>query len=383
MTDRPGPLAHLRVVELGTVIAGPFAGSLLAEHGAEVIKVENPDGPDALRTMGAKVNGVPLWWGVGGRAKKMLSLNLKSEAGRQHFEDLLADADILVENYRPGVLDRLGLGWDRLSALNPRLIQLSITGFGQTGPYAPRPGFGKIAEGMSGMVPLTGAPGATPVHVGFSLADTAAGLFGVFGIGVALWMRDTNGGRGTRIDAGLFEPLVRTLDCQFALNDRLGQPPQRQGSSDPYGWGVKAAGEGPVHQTLQGSDGGWIKAVHRSGDDLAATAGRLGLAAGDPAAAIALWAAGRPHRDAARDLVAAGAPAVPVFDGLSIAQEPYFRERGDTVPATVEGVGPVWVPGSICPEVPADPPFRLRGVGEHDGELPDLVGAAVRPAATA
>lgn len=237
MTDRPGPLGHLKVLELGTVIAGPFAGSLLAEHGAEVIKIENPDNPDALRTMGAKVNGVPLWWGVGGRAKRMITLNLKSDDGRRRFEDLVCDADVLVENYRPGVLDRLGLGWDRLSQLNPRLIQLSITGFGQTGPYAPRPGFGKIAEGMCGMVPLTGAPDATPVHVGFSLADTAAGLFGFFGLAVALWMRETGDGRGTRVDAALFEPLVRMLDCQFALHEKLGGGPERQGSNDPYGWG--------------------------------------------------------------------------------------------------------------------------------------------------
>lgn len=379
MSDRRGPLGHLKVIELGTVIAGPFAGSLLAEHGADVIKIENPDNPDPLRTMGAKVNGVPLWWGVSGRAKRVITLNLKSDEGRRRFEELVRDADILVENYRPGVLDRLGLGWERLSQINPRLIQLSITGFGQTGPYAPRPGFGKIAEGMCGMVPLTGAPGETPVHVGFSLADTAAGLFGFFGLAVALWMRETGDGRGARIDAALFEPLVRMLDCQFALHERLGGGPERQGSNDPYGWGARGSGaDAPVHQVLQGSDGGWIRAVHRSQDALADAALRLcGTAAQDAAAASAAlvaWARERPHREAAAQLVAAGVAAAPVFDGLSIAREPYFRKRGDVVPVTIERIGEVWAPGSLCPEAPLRSAFKVNGLGEHNEPTSEMAG---------
>ena len=373
MDARPGPLGCLKVLELGTVIAGPFAGSLLAEHGAEVIKIENPEVPDSLRAMGAKANGVPLWWGVAGRSKRMVALNLKSEDGRKQFEELARGADILVENYRPGVLDRLGIGWERLSELNPRLIQLSITGFGQTGPYATRPGFGKIAEGMSGMVPLTGSPGATPLHVGFSLADTAAGLFGFFGVAAALWNREFGDGRGARIDIGLFEPVVRMLDCQFALSERLEYGPERQGSSAPYGWGAPADENGPVHQTLKAADGGWVKAAHRSPSALCEIAARLCGSvtkdAGEASAALAGWVAERPHREAARELVAAGAAAAPVFDGLSIANEPYFRDRGDVVPADVEGVGRLWAPGSVWTELPAEPPFRVRGIGEDNEKL--------------
>jgi crotonobetainyl-CoA:carnitine CoA-transferase CaiB-like acyl-CoA transferase len=199
----PLPLRGVRVVELGSVIAAPYAASLLAEFGAEVVKVERPDGGDALRNMGVRANGVPLWWHVASRNKRLVTLDLKAEAGRAAFLALLDAADVLLENNRPGVMERLGFGWAALSARNPRLVMASISGFGQTGPYAPRPGFGKIAEAFSGAVALTGDPGGIPLHVGFSLADATAGLSAVLGVAVALHARDVLGtGRG----AGLPTP---------------------------------------------------------------------------------------------------------------------------------------------------------------------------------
>jgi len=365
------PLEGLKVLEVGTVIAGPYAGSLLADQGAEVIKVENPTGPDPLREMGAKEKGVTLWWGIGVRGKRLVTLNLKHAGGKALFLRLLAEADVLVENYRPGVLDRMGLGWSQLSALHPRLIMLSITGFGQTGPYGPRPGFGKIAEGMSGMVPLTGRPGDSPVHVGFSLADTASGLLGFFALSVALWNRDFGSGKGTHIDLALFESLLRILDCQLALNRAAGHGPERQGTDDPYGWGERG---GAVHQALQTADGRWLKTVHASAAAVRETAQRLGLAAADEAAArqaLAGWAAARPLEDAGRGLIAAGAAAVPVYDGLTIAADPYFRGRGDTVPAEADAAGAAWVPGPIWRDGATDgrPPFRTGALGRDNAEL--------------
>ena len=231
------PLAGITVIELGMVLAGPFAGSLLADLGATVIKIEPPVTGDGARQMGPRKNGVALWWGVAARGKKCITLNLKDPTACALFERLVASVDVVVENYRHGVLDRLGLNWKRLHTINPRLVMLSITGFGQTGPSAERPGFGKIAEGMSGLVSLTGSPEQNPLFVGYSLADTTAGLFGVFAINLALYRRDVQDAGGAHIDLALYEPMLRMMEAQFAMHRVTGRAPTRSGSNDPYGWG--------------------------------------------------------------------------------------------------------------------------------------------------
>jgi crotonobetainyl-CoA:carnitine CoA-transferase CaiB-like acyl-CoA transferase len=182
--------------------------------------------------MGPSVNNVPLWWGVASRNKRCVTMDLKSEVDKRRFEVLLCSADVFIENNRPGALDRLGFGYDRLSKLNPRLVLVSISGFGQKGPDALRPGFGKIAEAMSGQVAVTGRPDATPYHIGFSLADTSSGLSGVFAIALILSLRDVEKReRGGYVDIALFEPL-RACGCQFALREKVGAP-MRQDSNDP------------------------------------------------------------------------------------------------------------------------------------------------------
>ena len=260
VANNPLPLAGITVLELGMVLAGPFAGSLLADLGATVIKIEPPGTGDAARQMGPRKNGVALWWGVAARGKKCITLNLKDPTACALFERLVASADVVVENYRHGVLDRLGLGWSRLHAINPRLVMLSVTGFGQTGPGAERPGFGKIAEGMSGLVWLTGSPEQNPLFVGYSLADTTAGLFGVFAINLALYRRDVQGAGGAHIDLALYEPMLRMMEAQFAMHRATGRAPTRRGSNDPYGWG-RAEARDPLFVFLQGSEGGWIEAM--------------------------------------------------------------------------------------------------------------------------
>jgi crotonobetainyl-CoA:carnitine CoA-transferase CaiB-like acyl-CoA transferase len=312
----PTPMKRFKVLELGSVIAGPLAGSLLAELGGDVIKIEPPGVGDPLRAMGPKKNGVPLWFGVSARAKKCVSLNLKDPDGKALFRKLLSEADVLVENNRPGVLDRLGFGWKDMQVINPRLIQLSISGYGQTGPESAKPGFGKIAEGMSGIVSMTGERATSPLFVGFSLADASTGLFGVFAVMLALYRRDVLGASGTRIDLALYEPLLRMLDCQLALH-----PASRNGTNDPYGFGAPGA-ERPRF-TCEQKNGGWI------------------------------------FTDGKTD--------IPVFDGASLAAHPYFTARSDVIRAQVPEIGELTVPGPIAP-IDA-PSFRAAAVGADNAEV--------------
>lgn len=343
----PLPLKGVRVVEAGIALAGPFVGSLLAELGAEVIKVERPEGGDPMRLMGPRVNGIPLWWGVAARNKTCIALDLKADDGRAAFRDLLASADVLVENYRPGVMQRLGFGWEALSALNPRLVMLSISGFGQTGPEAGRPGFGKIAEAYSGVVALTGKPDEVPLHIGFSLADTSAGLMGTFAACLALYVRDRVSGRGSRIDLGLYEPLFRMADCQLALRELLGAAPRCTGSDDPYGWGVPVP-RGRRLVPLQCGGGTWI-AILLEAPELSTLADRLGTrpVESEVISAIAKRISGLPAEAAREALAELGVAACPVHDGATIGSDPYFLARGDVVRTEDAVVGPVVVPGPV------------------------------------
>jgi crotonobetainyl-CoA:carnitine CoA-transferase CaiB-like acyl-CoA transferase len=369
------PFSGLRVLDLGTVIAGPFAGSLMADLGAEVIKIEPPAAPDALRKMGRTKDGVALWWGVSARAKQCMTLNLKAQAGQALFKQLARRTDVIIENYRPGVLDRLGLGWEALHALNPGLILLSISGFGQTGPYAARPGFGKVAEGFSGAVNLTGRPDEKPLYVGFSLADACTGLFGAFGVALALYQRDLQGGGGSQIDLALYEPLLRMLDAQF-IRARTDQLPSRRGTSDPYGWGRDTPDSAQYHG-VRCTDGTWL--LIRIPDPEAA-ARLTGHASPDRAAVsayLADFAATRAKDVVAEVMLQAGAAVMPVFDGLSAAADPYFRARGDVVAVDHSEAGRFFVPAPIHSPVSDDTHrrFHAPGVGEHtDGVLRDLLG---------
>lgn len=360
------PLAGVRVIEAGIALAGPFCGSLLADLGATVIKVERPDGGDPARLLGPRCGDIALWWGVAARDKLCISLDLKAAADRDRFLALVVGADVVVENYRPGVLDRLGIGWAELSARNPGLVMMSISGFGQTGPDALRPGFGKIAEGKSGVVPLTGAPGAPPLHVGFSLADTTAGLMGCLAVVAALSARDRNGGRGARIDVGLYEPLLRMAECQFALCETAGKAPHRRGTNDPYGWGA----EGPVERrfvALSCADDAEIL-VRVDAASIPPLAQIAGVAADADAegldAALRAWAAQLPHIRAGQVLREACIEAARIHDGASIAGEPYFLLRGDVLAETLPGVGPIVVPGHIPRGAPPLRPFHAASVGE-------------------
>jgi crotonobetainyl-CoA:carnitine CoA-transferase CaiB-like acyl-CoA transferase len=355
------PLAGLRVIEIGAVIAAPFCASVLADLGAEVIKVEPPRTGDPFRAMGPSVKNVPLWWGVASRNKRCVTMDLKSDVDKRRFEILAMSADVFIENNRPGALERLGFGYGRLSKLNPRLVMVSISGFGQKGPDALRPGFGKIAEAMSGQVAVTGRPDATPYHIGFSLADTSSGLAGVFAIALLLYLRDVaKRESGGYVDIALYEPLLRMQECQFALRERNGRPPKRQGSNDPYGWGLPSDHAIACHVC---ADGAWIAVMTRP---------TLPNAPAD----LSAFTNARSADAALKDLAALGVQAARVHDGLSLANGAYFRERGDVRQHRHPDLGEITVPG-IPPRLYGSEGrnmFRAPGVGEDN----DWLAAATR-----
>jgi crotonobetainyl-CoA:carnitine CoA-transferase CaiB-like acyl-CoA transferase len=300
--------------------------------------------------MGPAKSEVPLWFGTSAREKRCVTLNLKDDEGKALFLRLAGEADTLVENFRPGVLERLGLGWDALKTVNPRLVMLSISGFGQTGPQRERPGFGKIAEGLSGVVNLTGEAGQAPLYVGFSLADASAGLFGVQAVAAALYRRDVLGGSGARIDLALYEPLMRMLDCQLALNQRHGSP-VRGGTNDPYGFG-RSAVRRPLFRTIESASGRWYFAA---------------IPHDEASENVADSLAGLPDDEIEAALRREEIAFCPVFDGLALAEHRYFRDRGDLIAEEHPAVGRIVAPGRIdgAPVHPFHPP----ALGEANREI--------------
>ncbi|MEU8784901.1 CoA transferase [Streptomyces sp. NPDC048637] len=260
----PGPLAGLRVLDLATLFAGPLAATLLGDFGAEVIKVEHPHRPDPSRGHGPAKDGVGLWWKLLGRNKRTMTLDLSHPGGRDVLLRLAAGADVIVENFRPGTLERWGLGWDELSAVNPRLVLARVTGFGQFGPYARRPGFGTLAEAMSGFAAITGEPDGPPTLPPFGLADAIAALTTSYAVLAALRGREATG-RGQVIDLALIEPILTALGPQPLWYDQLGHVQPRTGNRSP---------SVAPRNTYRTADGSWV-AVSTSTESIAGRVMRL------------------------------------------------------------------------------------------------------------
>ncbi|MFC5251817.1 CaiB/BaiF CoA transferase family protein [Streptomyces nigrescens] len=260
----PGPLAGLRVLDLATLFAGPLAATLLGDFGAEVIKVEHPHRPDPSRGHGPAKDGIGLWWKLLGRNKRTMTLDLSHPGGRDVLLRLAAGTDVIVENFRPGTLERWGLGWDELSAVNPRLVLARVTGFGQFGPYARRPGFGTLAEAMSGFAALTGEPDGPPTLPPFGLADAIAALTTSYAVLAALRGRETTG-RGQVIDLALIEPILTALGPQPLWYDQLGHVQPRTGNRSP---------NVAPRNTYRTADGSWV-AVSTSTESVAGRVMRL------------------------------------------------------------------------------------------------------------
>ena len=233
MTTPTKPLAGIKVVELGTLIAGPFAARILAEFGAEVIKIESPDGGDPLRKWRKLYEGTSLWWYLQARNKKSVTVNLKHPDGVEVVRRLVAEADIVVENFRPGVLDKLGLGWEALSKINSGLVMVRLSGFGQSGPMAQQPGFGAIGESMGGLRYVTGFPDRPPVKTGISIGDSIAALWGALGALMALRHKEVNGGAGQVVDVALYEAVFAMMESLVPEFDVFGFVRERTGNIMP------------------------------------------------------------------------------------------------------------------------------------------------------
>jgi crotonobetainyl-CoA:carnitine CoA-transferase CaiB-like acyl-CoA transferase len=241
------PLAGVKVVDSASLFAGPVIATMLGDYGADVVKVEHPAG-DNLRTLGWQKDGVSLWWAVIGRNKRSVTIKLSDPRGAEAMKRLLADADVYVENFRTGTLERWGLGWDVLHELNPRLVMVRTTGFGQTGPYKDRPGFGTLAESISGYAHINGFPDGPPTLPPFALGDGVAALTGAFAAMMALWWRD-HGGTGQMIDLSIYEPLFWILGPQTSVYQQLGVVQDRTGNRAPFT---------APRNAYQAKDGRWL-----------------------------------------------------------------------------------------------------------------------------
>jgi crotonobetainyl-CoA:carnitine CoA-transferase CaiB-like acyl-CoA transferase len=380
-------LHGLKVLELGQLIAGPFAGKTLADFGADVIKVEPADGGDPLRTWRMLREGTSVWWEVQSRNKRSVALDLRTPEGQDVVRRLAAEADVLIENFKPGTLEAWGLGWEALHALNPRLVMLRISGFGQTGPYANRPGFGVLGEAMGGLRHLTGEPGRVPVRVGVSIGDTLAALHGVIGVLLALRHRDVNGGQGQVIDVALYESVFNVMESLLPEYDAFGAVRGAAGSALP--------GIAPSNAYRCAGDAYVL--VAGNGDSifrrLMAAIGRTDLAA-DPGlarndgraaraaeidAAIGAWTASRPIDAVIATLEAANVPVGRIYTVADIARDAQYLAR-DMIVQTRDADGrPLKVPG-IVPKL-GTTPGRLRTpapkLGVHTAEV---LGAAGWPA---
>ncbi|HEX3689745.1 MAG TPA: CoA transferase [Solirubrobacteraceae bacterium] len=259
-----GPLTGLRVLDVSTVLAGPLTCQILGDYGADVIKVEHPRG-DSMRGHGRSKDGVALWWKMISRNKRCVALYLGDPEGAEVFRRLVATADVVVESFRPGTFERWGLGYDALREINPRLVLVRISGFGQTGPYRARAGFGTLAEAMSGFAAITGEPDGPPTLPPFGLADSIAGMTAANAALMALYHRDARGGAGQEIDVSILEPLVTVLGPQPTIYDQLGEIPERTGN--------RSVNNAP-RNTYRTADDKWV-AVSTSANSVAERVMRL------------------------------------------------------------------------------------------------------------
>jgi formyl-CoA transferase len=347
-------LAGLRVVEMGQLIAGPFAGKTLADFGADVIKIEPPDGGDPLRQWRLLQDGTSVWWQVQSRNKRSIALDLRTPEGQEIAGQLIAQADVLIENFRPGTLEAWGLGWEALSALNPGLIMLRISGYGQTGPYRDLPGFAAIAEAMGGLRHLTGEPGRVPVRCGVSIGDTLASLHGVIGVLTALHHRQTHGGRGQVVDVALSEAVLNVMESLIPEYSAFGVVREPAGSALP-GIAPSNAYRCADGLVLVAGNGDSIfkrlmQAIGR--DDLAqdpglsTNPGRV-QRVGEIDQAINDWTSSRSVDAVLSALRAAKVPVGRVYNARDIAQDPHFRARDMLLSQTTRDGHTVEVPGVV------------------------------------
>ncbi|MBR0729717.1 CoA transferase [Bradyrhizobium japonicum] len=374
-----GPLSGIRVVELGTLIAAPFAARLFAEFGAEVIKIEQPGSGDPLRRWRKLHQGTSLWWYLQSRNKKSIAIDLKSSDGRDVALRLAAQADVVIENFKPGSLEKLGLGWDVLSKLNPDLTLVRISGYGQTGPYRDRSGFGAIGEAMGGLRFTTGDPDSPPARVGISIGDSLASLHGVIGALMSLLRVKTGQGRGQVVDVSLYESVFNLMESLVPEYDLMGHVRTRTGGALP---GISPS------NTYPSSDGRHVVIAGNSDvifKRLMLVVGRPDLA-DDPAlasndgrvrsnalldAAITAWTSQRTMDEILARLDAADVPAGRIYSVADIVEDPHYAAREMILSTELPGDVTVKMPG-IAPKL-SDTPGAVRWPGPTLGQHTDEV----------
>jgi formyl-CoA transferase len=378
------PLSGLRVIELGQLIAGPFASKILAEFGADVIKIEPPKTGDPLRTWRLLHEGTSVWWAAHARNKRSVTLDLRQPEGQEVIRKLAADADILIENFRPGAMEKWGLGFKDLHALNPKLIMLRVSGYGQSGPYRDRPGFGVIGEAMGGLRYLSGEPGRPPVRVGVSIGDTLSGLHGVIGVMMALRHREQQGGVGQEVDVALYESVFNMMESLLPEYSKFGVVRQPSGASMP---GIVPTNAYLCHDgryALIAGNGDSIykrlmEAIGR--EDLATDpnlANNVGRAANAERidAAISAYTEQHPLDVVLEAMNKAGVPAGKSYDAADIAQDPHYQARDMILDATLPDGSVVQVPG-IVPKLSQTPGQITRTapeLGQHTAEVLEELG---------
>jgi crotonobetainyl-CoA:carnitine CoA-transferase CaiB-like acyl-CoA transferase len=375
----PLPLAGVRIVELANVVAGPSIGAHLSDFGAEVIKVERPGEGDASRSMGETVGDRSAWWLCLGRNKRTIALDLKQGADREALLRLAGEADAVVESFRPGVLERLGLAPERLHAVNPRLVVVRISAFGQTGPYSDRPGFGTLAEAFSGLAEISGYPDRPPLLPPIALADQVAGLFGTWALLAALYHRDVHGGPGQTIDVSLYEAVLSLLGPLPTLYRHNGTLPARHGSR------LSFSSPRNVYRTRDGRHFAVSGTAPSAAERVVRLVGGAALAA-DPR--FATHAARAEHADeldrivagwiAARDLAEVearfqevNAAGIRVIDMADAARDPHYEARAAVVAVPDDQLGEVHMTGPV-PRMSATP-GRIAHAGRALGADDDAV----------
>lgn len=378
MADQPsvpaGPLKGVRVIELGQLIAGPFCGKTLGDFGAEVIKIEPPGKGDPLRKWRLLKDGNSIWWEVQSRNKQSVTLDLTQAEGQDILRTLVKDADVLIENFRPGKMEEWGLGYEDLKKINPRLVMVRISGYGQSGPYRDRPGFGVIAESMGGLRYLTAEPGRVPVRVGVSIGDTLAALHGVIGVLMALYHRDTKpDGAGQVIDIALYESVFNCMESLLPEFSAFGVVREAAGSALP---GIVPSNAYPCRDgwILIGGNGDGIfkrlmSAINRDdlgkAPDLGANDGRVKRVT-EIDAAIAAWTGARDKADALKILDEHDVPSGAIYSVADIAADAQYKARDMILNITTRDGTAVDVPG-IVPKLSATP-GGIRSTAPRLGE---------------
>ncbi len=384
-----GPLAGVKVIEMGQLIAGPFCGKIMAEFGAEVIKIEPPatadsDGGDPLRTWRHMHNGTSLWWSLQARNKKSVAVNLRVKEGQEIIRKLAADADVLIENFRPGALEKWNLGWDQLSAINPKLVMVRLSGYGQSGPYKDRPGFGMIGEAMGGIRHITGHPDRPPVRVGVSIGDAIAAMYGAIGALMALHHRNVNGGNGQVVDVALYEAVFSLMESMLPEFGMTGFIRERTGGTLP--------GIVPSNSYLT-KDGKYV-VIGGNGDSIFKrfmhAIGRSDMA-NDPAIAnnagrfaqteriekvIGDWCANHDLAHVLKVLEEADVPSGSIYNIQDIVRDVHYQARdmiqqhklGDSKEISLPGIVPKFS------ETPGETKWLGPKLGEHTQEILRAIG---------